>query len=527
MRTRTAATSVTFAVQQVKPGTTRLETHKTQEAVAARLGTKPEACSDYTADCLADVHCHPLFAAVHHAHVGHLPLVLSPDMIWNAILQGLAQHVKNNAERLRPRLVSHAGRKLIEVVRPDFTLGSPENQWAEVIAEFSAKVQQHVGDKYAALVPKFSTTGSVERTACEIALLDTFQPFFQLRFYAVCGIPRITLEGTTADWDALEQKLDELEPFELDWWTPHLRVLAAQFRRASRGDVNRTFWGNIYKHESYYGTATVNGWLALLVPYTKNHATGSYTVRNEVLGYPLDWENGELPREEPASGRRFGPRIEYAGIGTGCLPSGVSRAPFRMTSGRQEQVREQSMEFVGGFVGATQDPQTLAIRPKLGWAVVQAGEQADLLDRLREHDHGSPLDSGTLEVVFNRWEQESGARSLPGELMLLYKTLNGVMLPNGWRIRPAADVEVVRQQPREGVGHIHREDGVRTDGPALRFAVLPDGFTLAIDVFDTWFRDRENEQFRVFLLAADATAVTGDEPLVGWGLFAALGEVFK
>ena len=37
-----------------------------------------------------------------HAHVGHYPLTLSPDMLWAVILQGLAQHVKNNAERLRP-----------------------------------------------------------------------------------------------------------------------------------------------------------------------------------------------------------------------------------------------------------------------------------------------------------------------------------------------------------------------------------------------------------------------------------------
>lgn len=527
MRTRTDAPSVTFAVQKVRPGTDRLKTRKTQEAVAARLDIKPEACSDYTADCLADVHCHPLFAAVHHAHVGHFPLILSPDMLWNVILQGLAQHVKNNAERLRPKLVAHSGRKTIEVIRPDFTPGSPENPWAEVIAEFSARVQQHAGEKYVALVPAFSTTGPVERTVCEIALLDTFQPFFQLRFYAACGIPEITLEGTPDDWDALDGKLDALKPFELEWWTPHLRMITSQFRRAARGDVNRTFWGNIYKHEQYYGSASVNGWLALLVPYTKNHGTGGFTIRNSVLSYPLDWENGQLPREEPTSGRRFGPRIEYAGISTGSLPSGVSRAPFRMVSGHAGNVREQSMELVGGFVGATQDSKTLAIRPKLGWAVVPAGAEADVLDRLREHTHSSPLDASPLEEVFTRWEQQSGARSLPGELMLLFKTLNGVTLPSGWRIRPAAEVEVVPESPRTGDGYGRREEGVRTDGPALRFADLPDGSTLAIDVLDTWFRAREDEQFRVFRLATDATAVTGDEPLVGWNLFAVLDAELK
>ena len=526
MRTRTAAPSVTFAVQQVKPGTTRLKTYKTQEAVAAHLGTRPEACSDYTADCLADLHCHPLFAAAHLAFAGHFPLVLSPDMLWNVILQGLAQHVKNNAERLRPKLVAHAGRKVIEVVRPDFTPGSPENPWAEVIAEFSAKVQRHVGDKYAALVPSFSTTGPAERTACEVALLDTFQPYFQYELRCVCGIPEITLEGTPADWDALGAKIDALEPFELDWWTPHLRMIAAQFRRAARGEVNRTFWANIYKHQTVYGGSTVNGWLALLVPYTKNYRTGSYTVRNEVLGYPLDWANNALPTEDPNGGRpRFGTG-RYGGVSTQSLPGGVSRAPFRMTFGRGGQEVTRSMEFVGGFVGATQDPKTLAVRPKLGWAVVPADEHADLLDRLRESEHANPLDAEPLEAVLARW-REIGGRSVAGELMLLYKTLNGVRLPNGWRIRPVTEVEVVPEVPRERDPYHRYQPGERADGPAFRIGDLPDGSTLAMDVYATRFGSWHDERYRVFRLAADATVVTGDEPLVGWNLFAVLDAELK
>lgn len=528
MRTRTAAPSVTFAVQDVRPGTARLKTHKTQEAVAARLGIKPEACSDYTAECLANVRMHPLFAAVHNAHARHFPLVLTPDMIWNVILQGLAQHVKNNAERLRSKLVAHAGRKTIEVVRPDFTPGSPENPWAEVIAEFSAKVQQQVGEKYAALVPAFGTTGPVERTACEVALLDTFQPFFQYRTYAACGIPEITLEGTPTDWDDLEQKLDTLEPFELEWWTPHLRMISAQFRRAARGDVNRTFWGNIYKHESFYGTSTVNGWLALLVPYTKNHHNGSFTTRNRVLNSRLDWENGSLPADSPRKpGQKFHLRpAKFAGVDTDSLPSGISRAPFRMTTGSGESSRTQSMEFVGGFVGATQDPETLAIRPKLGWAVVTADANVDLMDRLRDHDYASPLDSAPLKEVFDGWEQASRVlRALPGELMLLYKTLNGVILPNGWRIRPAGAVEVVPSVPEDDA-YRQRKKGEWPGGPAFRMADLPDGSTLALDAYGTRFEDWE-ERFRVFRLASDATVVTGDEPLVGWNLFAVLDAELK
>jgi hypothetical protein len=32
------------------------------------------------------------------------------------------------------------------------------------------------------------------------------------------------------------------------------------------------------------------------------------------------------------------------------------------------------MEFMGGFVGVAQDQQTLAVRPELGWAVLEANQ---------------------------------------------------------------------------------------------------------------------------------------------------------
>lgn len=32
------------------------------------------------------------------------------------------------------------------------------------------------------------------------------------------------------------------------------------------------------------------------------------------------------------------------------------------------------MEFVGGFVGVSQDQQTLAVRPEVGWAVLEANQ---------------------------------------------------------------------------------------------------------------------------------------------------------
>src|SRR5947207_15910880 len=115
-----------FGVHSVSPATEPLPTCKTHEALASLVGARAEACCDYTADCIREVGFHPLIAAAHKAFSDHRPLVLSPDMIWVTILQGLAQHVKNDPERFRDRFVSHLGSKVLEVFRTDLAPGSPE-----------------------------------------------------------------------------------------------------------------------------------------------------------------------------------------------------------------------------------------------------------------------------------------------------------------------------------------------------------------------------------------------------------------
>jgi hypothetical protein len=50
------------------------------------------------------------------------------------------------------------------------------------------------------------------------------------------------------------------------------------------------------------------------------------------------------------------------------LPSGISKAPFRWNCFD----RSFEMEFLGGFVGVSQDRETLAVKPEIGWAVREA-----------------------------------------------------------------------------------------------------------------------------------------------------------
>jgi hypothetical protein len=62
---------------------------------------------------------HPFIQAIHLAYSNHLPVILTPDMIWYLIATGTSIHIRKNAERLRSKFVNHEGQKEI-VVRRDY-----------------------------------------------------------------------------------------------------------------------------------------------------------------------------------------------------------------------------------------------------------------------------------------------------------------------------------------------------------------------------------------------------------------------
>jgi Domain of unknown function (DUF4419) len=322
----------------------------------------PEACSRYYGRLVAGLSNHPFLAAVAQAYADHRPLVLSPDVVWLLIAQGAAAHINANAEELRAGFVRHAGQRELRVVRPDFCCGSPENPWPEVFSAFSEGVARHVGpETHAFFVPSFSTTGPVERAAFEVTLLDAMRAYFRYSICFVCGIPEITLEGTTADWRELASRAERLDSFGLGRWRMMLRPVLQQFIRAAQGNIDTGFWRSIYRRtpptcdfSRPRTTPEVTGWIVLFFPYLRDRS-GRPPV-------PAPWMGLGASGEGWFAGSDLGFSTRDAG-------SGVSVAPFGLELPGGE-CRE--MEFLAGFLGVAQDPRTLALRPEIGWAVRQA-----------------------------------------------------------------------------------------------------------------------------------------------------------
>ncbi len=78
---------------------------------------------------------HALLTAFRISFYDHMPLRLSPDVIWITLARGFALHVNEHAEEPRHRFVHHAGKEKFTVLRPDFLPGA-DNPWPEAFEEF-------------------------------------------------------------------------------------------------------------------------------------------------------------------------------------------------------------------------------------------------------------------------------------------------------------------------------------------------------------------------------------------------------
>jgi hypothetical protein len=424
-------------------------------------------------------------------------------MLWITIMQGIAQHVHNNPERLRKRLVSHEGKAVVAVAVSDFDPDSPESDWQSLVDSLGASLKEQIGETYDQLMTDFSTTGPLERTVCAITILDAYEAYFEYEVTCVCGIPSITLEGSASDWRSLREKIEILAHFEMDWWLSSLRPILDQFVRAADGDIDLEYWQNIYKLKKAYGWDRINGWIARLIPYIRHYQTGSFTVANSLLNAPFVIE----PDEEPETPSGF--LFSVPGLVSSSLPSGISIVPFKFKG----DFGSKNMQLIGGFVGIEQVGENRTIRPKLGLAVRNLAGIDSLLHSLGEDCNViPPLEHSEIGKALQRLENNSSflGMSPPGELTTFYRKCDGIKYsaPRAGAFRSIAkcervclpgetdyyanEMEVIRQKGlEEGLSleeYLERErlagrEVSCTDTRKwLVFFDFPDGTYLAVDL---------------------------------------------
>ncbi|MEV7359297.1 DUF4419 domain-containing protein [Kitasatospora sp. NPDC091276] len=293
--------------------------------------------------------CSLLVRAVHAAFAEHLPLSLSPDVLWYAVVHEVAVHARMYAPRYRALFGGAEGRREAIVVRDD-ALAAPGPDWSRSIRLVREPLAAAVGAELVELFqPAFSTTTPDDASSALVALMDVVSPYYAFRWETRCGIPRIRLEGTAGDWALLVARVAGLAE-RFDWlapWFAELRpVLDEIAATAAGGTVDDEFWRSLFKWRSMSGGPRVTGWLTAFLAHTQ-------TPDGPRLRQSFGW------READANPYH---RDSFA---VNDFPSHVSKVPFVW----DHLGREIPMAFTAGILGIEWDGEYL--RPRLGNAVLR------------------------------------------------------------------------------------------------------------------------------------------------------------
>ncbi len=359
-------------------------------------------------DFESTLNLHSLVNAVHQAFAEHRPLLLTPDAIWMAIAQGFAQHINNNAERLRYQFVSHSSKRELKVVLEKLN----DNQdWQQAVELWSKKIDENVKSDIADLmVCDFSTTTPIIRTASQVVMMDALKQYFDYQLYAICGIPWIIVRGSVDDWKKIRKRVEIISEYDLHWWTKRLLPICDGIIETVAGKPNLEFWQHICKPKAIYGGEVITGWLADLFPYLKEKITNSPTYKNPIL---------ETPREELTIANGISPRM---------FPNGISQASFTLNTLQGES----QLELIAGFIGVAQNQQTGCLHPEIGWGVRKQNSFVGILNQLeKEHQ---------LNLPFDKYIQKRPFFGIPAELTQILERFDGGTLfadtEYSWNIKP-------------------------------------------------------------------------------------------
>ena len=367
---------ITFAVDDVTPAPAPPRTVPFASTLAEVLAFGGDA----SMPVLEGITTHPLLGAVHIAFAEHRPLILSPDAVWLTIAQGLARHIRVNADSLRHKLVRHQNKKRLEV---QWQGPFPEDATniAMLMDCFRAAIAAEIGEGPARLFrADFSTSTEVEKTASDIILLDAYASFFDYFMSCVCGIPTITLTGTTEDWRSIRSRIDVLDELvqgtKVEGWSRGLRTITDKLVEASEGRADRAFFQRIYKPKKAYGGEAITGWIGWLYPYLES--SGCYDEPNPMLAYVPD---EPLPGEAETSPEDWwgGP-----GLKLNSVPSELSQCLVRVV----DHVRDVRFDVTlrGGLACVSVD-ETGALIPRAAWWCERGEPSIDEIIERIENEH--------------------------------------------------------------------------------------------------------------------------------------------
>ena len=179
-----------------------------------------------------------------NAYFDHCPIKLSPNVIWQLILNKFAKYIDDYSEELREKFVNFNGKKNIICERK----GKIEDVYKykdDLIEEFCNKIAENVGKELIDnLTPNFSTSNKDTIISGKVSIMSTFKKYFDFDIdMCTCGIPYILLEGNLNDWEKILEKLKFLSKYDFPCET--IQEDINEIINTKKGKINLDFWRKI------------------------------------------------------------------------------------------------------------------------------------------------------------------------------------------------------------------------------------------------------------------------------------------
>ncbi|MDD4923042.1 MAG: DUF4419 domain-containing protein [Bacteroidales bacterium] len=314
-----------------------------------------------------------LIQTIQECYDNHRPLILSPDIIWLAICQGVAIHVNQNFDSLKNILFINDKPDQI-VVRND-SLEKGAKHWAKLLDGFSEETKKYTKeDFYSFFVPEFSSTTPIEKTAYQVTLLETYKKGFQYVGDSGCGIPSITLKGKREDWQKMLHQLVMLRKIGLSDWAETLNPIIKEFVNVYDGKTNNQFWQNIYKNAFEYNAFYISGWIIKLFPYVK--------VLEGRVGYEAKL-NADIMIEKLIPNKLLnGDDYLLSTLSTDNFPSGIAKINILWKNHFYESTHD--MEVLAGFFAMKQYGDK-SLEPFISWAICEKDAEKPTYEVAENH----------------------------------------------------------------------------------------------------------------------------------------------
>lgn len=172
----------------------------------------------------------------------HLGVVVSPEVLWHVVLCELAEHVKAKAKDYTALFTRASGKTEILVYGDAEVAINPES--------FVDVLREHVPVSPDLFLPAFSTATHRSNAAHAAAFMDAVSPYYDYSMM-MCGISRVRVEGTVADWDKFLSHMDSLAALldKATGWFTRVRPHVEKIRAAAAGEVDLAFWKDIFHVE--------------------------------------------------------------------------------------------------------------------------------------------------------------------------------------------------------------------------------------------------------------------------------------